>query len=130
MGENLPPSFKKFVFLDHMGPDSPRNFTLKESYILMRGMLPELDLDANEKTVRTHIRDTIKTTESTYDTLLLQDFEYLEACGKRLCVPAQKEGFDWSARPVKQLSGHGSIYVRLTTDIFDYEDDSNVMKSG
>ena len=35
-----------------------------------------------------------------------------------MCVPAQKEDFEWSVKSVKQLTGTGSIYIRLTTDHF------------
>ena len=43
----------------------------------------------------------------------LNDFEYLEAAGKCMSVPAQQSTFEWTGRAVKQLAGTGAIYVRL-----------------
>jgi hypothetical protein len=39
------------------------------------------------------------------------DFEFMEASGKCLCVPAQQPGFKWTGRAVKQLAGNGAVYV-------------------
>ena len=111
---------KKLVVVDYMGPaDAPRNFTVREPIILLRGMLPEIPVDASEREVRTYIRDTIKYAEDSLSGCLLSDFEYVEAHGKNLCVPAQQSDFEWTGRAVKELAGSGSIYVRLTTENAD-----------
>ena len=63
------------------------------------------------------LRDTIKNAEPSLSGCLLSDFEYLEATGKNLCVPAQQSDFEWTGRAVKELAGSGAVYVRLTTDL-------------
>ena len=82
-------------------------------------MLPEIPVDASEREVHTYIRDTIKNAEDSLSGCLLSDFEYVEAHGKNLCVPAQQSDFEWTGRAVKELAGSGSIYVRLTTENVD-----------
>ena len=37
---------RKLVVLDYMGPKPPKSFGMKESYVLMRGILPEVDVEA------------------------------------------------------------------------------------
>ena len=49
------------------------------------------------------------------------DFGFLEASGQTLCVPAQPRGFEWTGKAVKGLSGSGSVYVRLRTDVGDVD---------
>lgn len=108
---------KKLVVIEYMGPDAPRSFTLKEQIVSMRGILPEIPMDACDREIRTHIRDTIKNAEPSLSGCLLSDFEYVEASGKNLCVPAQESDFEWTGRAVKELAGSGAVYVRLTTDL-------------
>ena len=84
-GRKPAPKFQKLVVIDYMGPDVPRSFTFKESMVLLRGMLPEVAVDASEHEVRTHIRDTVKNAENSFRACLLSDFEYTEAHGKT-CV--------------------------------------------
>lgn len=107
---------KKLVVIDYMGPDALRSFGLKETYILMRGLLPEVAVSATEGEVRGVIRNTIKDSEETLSGCLSSDFEYMEASGKCVCIPAHQAGFEWTGRAVKQLAGAGAIYVRLTTE--------------
>lgn len=116
-GRKPAPKFqKKLVVMKYMGSDAPQNFTLKGDHVLLRGMLPEISIDASEREIRSQIRDTI-TDSSTLSGCLVNDFEFLEATGKSLCVPAQQADFEWSGRAVKELAGSGSIYVRMTTDL-------------
>ena len=107
---------KKLVVIDYMGSDAPRSFGLKESYVLMRGLLPEIAVSATEGEVRTFIRDTIRNSEKTLSACLSSDFEYMEASGKCVCTPAHQADFEWSGRAVKQLAGAGAVYVRLVYD--------------
>lgn len=44
------------------------------------------------------------------------DFEFMEASGKCMCVPAQRTSFKWTGRAVKQLAGVWAVYVRLRPD--------------
>lgn len=103
-----------------MGSDAPRQFGLKETYVLMRGMLADISLESDEKTVRRHICDVIRSDEK-LSSCLSCDFEFLEANGKNIFVPAMPPGFVWSAKAVKNLAGNGAIYVRL---LIDPEDES------
>ncbi len=57
---------KKLVVIVYMGPDAPQTSTLKENHVLLRGMLPEIAIDARERHVHTQIRDTIKKTGVSY----------------------------------------------------------------
>ena len=45
------------------------------------------------------------------------DFEFINMSGKQASVAFSKEGFQWDGRAVKELSGTGGIYVRLTKNI-------------
>ena len=107
---------KKFVLVDYMGEDAPRKFALKESYVVMRGILPEVPVSAGESVVRSCVAEAIKHSEKTLAGLAPNGFEFLEACGKCLCVPAHNLGFVWTGRAVKELAGTGAIYLRLTEE--------------
>ena len=96
---------KKLVVIDYMGRNAPRSFALKEVYVWMRGMLPEIEMTASEQEVRGFISNTISFSPI--------DFEFMEASGKCLCVPAQQAKFEWTGRAVKQLAGTGAVYIRL-----------------
>lgn len=113
---------KKFVLIDYMGPVAPQAFGLKESYILMRGMLPEIEVSASESEVRLYIRDTIRDSDKTLAACLSTDFEFMEASGKCIFVPAHQADFEWTGKAVKQLAGAGAIYVRLTIATSNDED--------
>ena len=102
-----------------MGPKAPNSFTIKESLVFLRGMLPEIGYEFNEKQVRKCILDTINASE---EVPVISDpfsFEFLEASGKRLCVPAQAPELEWTGKALKHLSGSGSLYVRLNCEIND-----------
>ena len=42
------------------------------------------------------------------------DFEFINMSGKQASVSCCKDNFEWDGRAVRELSGSGSIYVRLT----------------
>lgn len=117
---------KKLVVIDYMGPGAPRSFALKEAYVLIRGMLPEIPVAASEQEVRVCICDTMKNSE---ESLSCCHFEFMEASGKCLCVPAQQAGFEWTGRAVKALAGTGAVYVRLTEEREDEGDRSEMSDS-
>jgi hypothetical protein len=123
---------KKLVAIDYMGSDAPQSFGLKESIVLLRGMLPEIGIDASEHEVRNFIRDTMKDSDKTLAMLLPTDFEFMEADGKALCTPAHQSGFEWTGRAVKQLAGCGAVYVQLMTEReeSDRNSDSSSFSSG
>ena len=84
---------KKLVVIDYMGPNPPSKFGLKESMVVLRGLLPEISLDASEPEVRKVIRDTMRDSENTLSMILPHDFEYMEATGKiSLCQPISRNG--------------------------------------
>lgn len=105
---------KKFVLVDYMGEDAPCKFALKESYVVMRGILPEINVCAEEQTVRSIVAESIRHSDQSLSSLASTQFQFLEACGKCLCVPAYGPGFSWTGRAVKELAGTGAIYLRLT----------------
>ena len=83
----------------------------------VRGLLPDIDVCATEKEVRSDIASVIKTFDDMMACCTTFDFEFIAASGKSLCVPARKEGFKWSGRALKNLAGNGQEYVRLTCDL-------------
>lgn len=91
----------------------------------MRGMLADISVESDEQAVRNHIRDVIRSDDK-YSLILSSDFEFLEANGKNIFVPAMPPGFVWSGKAVKNLAGNGAIYVRLLIDVDDeYKSDSD-----
>ena len=119
---------KKLVVIEYMGTDAPRQFGLKETYVVMRGMLADISVESDENTVRKHIRDVIRSDDK-YSMILSSEFEFLEANGKNIFVPAMPPGFVWSGKAVKNLAGNGAIYVRLLVDIdeeYKSESDDNL----
>ena len=115
-GKKPAPTFqKKIVVIEYMGDDAPKTFGLKESFVLMRGMLPDISLTATEKEVCAHICEVIRSDDS-YGYCTEKDFEFLEATGKSICVPAKPANFTWNGKAVKSLSGSGSVYIRFVVD--------------
>ncbi len=98
-----------------MGPSAPKQFTLKECEVVLRGLLPDISLLATEKEVGSEIASVIKSFEEDLASCTRFDFEFIEATGKSLCVPARQEGFKWTGRAVKNLAGNGQVYVRLVS---------------
>lgn len=117
---------KKLVVIDYMGPDAPRSFALKEVHVLLRGMLPEIEMTATEEEVRGSICDTIKNSEKSLVELVPSEFEFLGASGKCLCISAHQASFVWTGRAVKGLAGTGAVYVRLTVE---REEEASSMQS-
>ena len=112
-GNKPPPTFqKKIVVVEYMGETPPKRFGLKESNVVVRGMLPNISLTATEKEVRTHICEVISS-DKMYACCGENDFEFLEANGRSVCVPAKLSSFTWNGKAVKSLSGTGAVYVRF-----------------
>ena len=99
-----------------MGKDAPRQFGLKETYVVMRGMLADINVESDEKVVWKHIRDVIHS-EDKYSLIMSNDFEILEATRKNIFVPAMPPSFVWSGKAVKNLAGNRAVYVQLLIDI-------------
>ena len=115
-GKKPAPTFqKKIVVVEYMGEKPPKSFGLKESYVIIRGMLPDISLTATEEEVRSHIRNVIVSDKS-YACCTEKDFEFLEANGRNVCVPAKPSDFTWNGKAVKSLSGTGAVYVRFIVD--------------
>ena len=110
---------RKLVVFNYMGGDSPTHFIRKDQYIIMRGLLPEISVDASEEEVRKDICDIIRSC-SEYDVSLcgLYDFEFIDMNGKHASVPNVKEGLKFTGKAVKNLAGSGCVYVRMTSDLF------------
>ena len=108
---------KKIIVIRHMGPKAPGVFNLKENLVLLCGMLPEIGYEFSEKQIRKCICDTINASEQASIVIEPDDFEFLEAYGKRLWVPAQTSELEWTGKALKQLAGSGCIYVQLIRDM-------------
>lgn len=81
-------TFQKKILLRYMGKNK-NQFTLKESSVTVRGLLPEIDLEASEQEVRDIIANVIANSDEEMRTCSRYSFEFIEACGKSLCVPAK-----------------------------------------
>lgn len=88
--------------LDYMGGANsrPAHFTRKESYIMMRGLLP---VEASEEDVRQEICDIIKRSDDG-DAFLcgLYDFEFIDMNGKHASVPNVKAGLAFNGKAIKK----------------------------
>ena len=100
---------KKLVVVEFTGDDQPCKFTLKEYMVLARGMLPEIGLEESEEEIRKKIAETLRNSDDTHDVTLTltlntlaclsshtDDFEFLEASGKTMCVPARSKELEWT----------------------------------
>ena len=112
-----PRFYKKIVVIRCMGPKAPSSFTIKNSLVYLRGMLPEIGYEFSEEQVRKCILDTINASEEVPVNTDLYCFEFLEAYGKQLCVPAQTSELEWTGKALKHLAGSGSLYVRLLCEM-------------
>ena len=85
----------------------------------MRGLLPDISVDASEEEVRKDVRDVIRSC-SQYDVSFcgLYDFEFIDMSGKHASVPNVKAGLKFTGKAVKNLAGSGCVYVRMTSDLF------------
>ena len=106
---------KKLVVLKFLGEDV-KQFTLKDSRVLLRGLLPEIDVEATEAQVRSIIANMIANSSEEMSYCSSYCFEFIEATGKNLCVPAKQTGFEWTGKAIKSLAGTGQVYVRLLFD--------------
>jgi len=112
-----PVFFQKKLFVFHyMGTDPPNKFTRCDKNIFMTGVLPSLSTVATEEEVREEICTLIHRNFGT-NSVSSTDFEFINMSGKQASVAFSKEGFHWDGRAVKELSGSGGIYVRLTKNI-------------
>lgn len=99
---------KKLVVIKYMGESSPRQFTLKDKFVALRGLLPEIDMQASEDDVWAAINSVIVNSGEELGSCTRYGFE---ANGKNLCAPAKPSGFQWTGKAVKNLLGHGQVYV-------------------
>ena len=79
----------------------------------LRGVLPDIDVEASELEVRSAIADVIKNSGDEF--IACSRYSFV-ANGKNLCVPAKHPSFQWSGKAVKNLAGNGQVYVRLLFD--------------
>ena len=124
------PTFQKK--LNYMGPEHPPHFTLRDKNIVMRGLLPEIPFDASEQQIREEIRYVIRSC-SEYDVSMCSVSD-LDMNGKtRICAEFQR-WYELTGKAVKNLAGSGSVYVRMTLDLFltslsETSDDDDVMST-
>ena len=104
---------KKLIVIKYMGENAPKKFTLKDRIVALRGLLPDIDMQASELDVRSEIAGVICNSGEEMSACSRHSFEFIAATGKHLCVPAKPKGFRWSGKVVKNLAGCGQVYVRL-----------------
>ena len=77
-----------------MGEDV-KKFTLKDNLVVLRGLLPEIDVEASELEVRSNM---ISNFSEEMSSCSRYSFEFIEANGKSLCVPAKPSNFIWTGK--------------------------------
>ena len=121
---------RKLIVFRYMGPNSPSKFTRKEHRILMRGMLPEIPLDAPEYDVRVEILSVMQSNvEVDLSDCDKFDFEFLDANGKNVSVPNLKPGSTMNCKTLKRLAGNGAVYVRMCKDFEEIDGPSQRSRS-
>ena len=109
---------KKLYVFQNMGPDAPNKFTRSDKNICLKGLLPPISIEASESEIRKEICALIHSGYcSTHMEISPTDFEFINMSGKQASVACCKENFECNGRAVRELSGSGSIYVRLTKSI-------------
>ncbi len=113
---------RKLIVFKYMSARAPMHFTRRDEWILMRGMLPEISVDAPEKDVRNDICAVIRNcSEPNLSGCQPCDFEFIDMSGKHASVPNFKSGQAFNCNTVKKLAGTGSLYVRMTRDVSDLD---------
>ncbi len=115
---------KVIVFKYMGGTQAPVHFTRKDSLIVVRGMTPEIPLDATEEEVRSELCEIIKNSQqNNLDSCQPGDFEFIVMSGKHSSVPSVKPGTTFNCKVVKKLAGSGSLYIRLMRDLEDEDNE-------
>ena len=106
--------FKYMPGKDGKGP--PEHFTRKEEYILVNGMI-QFHVDDDESAIRSKIVSVISTTKDPdLLSIAVDDFEFISMIGKHASVSHHAPDYQYTGQAVKQLTGSGSLYVRLVRD--------------
>uniref|UniRef100_A0A1X7SRJ3 Uncharacterized protein n=1 Tax=Amphimedon queenslandica TaxID=400682 RepID=A0A1X7SRJ3_AMPQE len=127
---SVPKFQKKLVVFKYMS-DHPNSFTRKDSYILLRGLLPEISINAKECEIRSDIISLLHNCqEFDLHTITEKDFEFIDVTGKHCVVPVCSDGQVFNGRSVKQMAGTGAVYIRLlknlpSRNLIEISDDSD-----
>ena len=122
------PSFqKKLVVFKFMGDNPPRSFVKKDNIILLRGLLPEISLDASEYEIRSEILSILQNCEEfQFTSFCRNDFHFIDVNGKQANLPLLKDSQEFNGRCVKQLAGQGAVYIRLTKPFENVQSDDSL----
>ena len=117
---------KKLVAFKYMGCDRPMSFTRKDSSILVRGLLPDISLEATEEEIRSDIISVLHSSkEFDLTTVEMNDFEFIDVNGKHCVVPIYRDGQKFNGRSIKQIAGAGAVYIRLLKKLSKISDNSD-----
>ena len=106
------------LYFRYMGGSiAPKHFTRKDSLIVLRGMTPEIPIDATEEEVRREICEMLQNSHTFSQDCEADDFEFISMYGKHCSVPAVTTGTTFNCRAIKTLAGAGSLYIRLLRDL-------------
>jgi hypothetical protein len=108
-------TFQKKLFVYQYMLGSPSSFTRSESLFCCKGLLPPISVTATEGEVRQEILRILHMEIS--ESLDIDNFEFINMCGKSGNVPKVRPDFEWTGRAVKELAGSGAVYIRLTVDM-------------
>lgn len=78
---------RKFIVIPYMGERPPKHY--KDSVVALRGVLPEIEVEATESDVRREIAGVLANSGEEYAASSEYSFEFIEANGKHLYVPAK-----------------------------------------
>ena len=98
---------KTVVLLENSG--SSNEYLLKNDTIMCYAEVDFVTTD-DERLVRNKIVGALKTQRPD---IAPDDFEFIKVLGKRVSTPVVADGYNWDFKHVKNLCGHGKLYVRL-----------------
>jgi hypothetical protein len=102
-----------------MGKNPPHSFAKTDKIILLRGLI-EMPLDYCEIEVKKEIISLLlNSKEFDFSDFTIDDFEFIDVCGKKASIPLLRDNQEFNGRCVKQLAGQGAIYIRLTKPFSD-----------
>ena len=79
----------------------PKQFALKDGIVALRGVSPDIDVEASELEVRSAIADVIKNSGDEFIACSRYSFEFIEANSKNLYVPENTLVFSGQERQSK-----------------------------
>ena len=94
-----------------MGKNSS-SFTRKESFILVRGLLPEIILEATESCIGSTLLILHSYKGLDFCSFCETDFEFIDVNRKQAGVPMVPDGQDFKGRCIKGIASLRAVYIK------------------